>query len=569
MANAINGLVGYFHYNNIYVPDGTEATYTSKVWEDISPSSEVIQGAKVYPSKYTVDAGAINIHTSYLYPVTVYPPQTLMDGTHKSFGYELWVKGNVDIGDASMTNNIYLLNWSGLNSSTQISLNLQKDGGLDFKFLNYPTGSFWNGGTTIQLALDALREWTLLSVYYDSTDRTASLYMNGELLYKSPSSPEDFIPFNTGSSAWVLGYAVNYNLSSVKFYDKALTSDEVMKNYLTGWESEGLVEYTVPPVAPTNLIATNITGNSITLQWDTVAETDSYVIKRNGVVVGDLFTLNFTDTGLAENTTYNYEVIAKNYLGESSPVTISVKTLDIVVATTVESFEDENFEFNNTGSWNITADDKRSGLNSLKSKVVDNIYHVETHSFEIPIPTTAFNAKMSFYYKFFEYNSDGIKFVRVNGSNEVLNKVTDWTLYESPLEVGITNTLTLEHNTGLKADSYMLIDDLTVTYSIENATPSTEPQVTIVDISKSKISDETGMDRAIVTFKFSKDVTEYKVLVNGVDHTTGFLADSGGVVIADTDVTAEIDFTELGTEGNHRINIYGCTSDGTWTKYQA
>ena len=68
-----------------------------------------------------------------------------------------------------------------------------------------------------------------------------------------------------------------------------------------------------------------------------------------------------------------------------------------------------------------------------------------------------------------------------------------------------------------------------------------------------------------MTFQFDKGVIAWKALVGGVDHNTGFLADSGNSVTASTNITAEIDHTELQQEGENVVNIYGQGADGSWT----
>lgn len=99
------------------------------------------------------------------------------------------------------------------------------------------------------------------------------------------------------------------------------------------------------------------------------------------------------------------------------------------------------------------------------------------------------------------------------------------------------------------------------------------PSVTIVNIDaptpNNKMSDEPNMDRATITFKFDKDVTEWRVRTVGSDHETGTLADSGGAVAANTNIIAEVDWTELYQEGQNRINIYGKGIDGQWTAYNS
>ena len=82
---------------------------------------------------------------------------------------------------------------------------------------------------------------------------------------------------------------------------------------------------TEPPTTPTNLRVTWSTANSITLAWN--ASTDNsgvagYRIYRNGTQVGTSATNSYVDSGLAESTTYTYQVDAydgkPNYSGKSN-----------------------------------------------------------------------------------------------------------------------------------------------------------------------------------------------------------------------------------------------------------
>lgn len=105
-------------------------------------------------------------------------------------------------------------------------------------------------------------------------------------------------------------------------------------------------------------------------------------------------------------------------------------------------------------------------------------------------------------------------------------------------------------------------------YLLAFETQSTSPPIcTIVSLSKSKISDESGMNQSLLTFKFDQAVTEWRVRTIGVDPDTGILADSGGAVAANTEIIARIEWNELYQEGSNRINIYGRNADGQWTVY--
>lgn len=115
------------------------------------------------------------------------------------------------------------------------------------------------------------------------------------------------------------------------------------------------------------------------------------------------------------------------------------------------------------------------------------------------------------------------------------------------------------------------------------------PNPTIKNISRTKISDESGMQKSNVTFSFDVPVQAYTVNVIGVSWDTGMVADKGSRFISDIksqkvsdvklktvadirkiqgDIIAEIDWTELYQEGNNRVNIYGKDLNGSWTPYE-
>lgn len=103
--------------------------------------------------------------------------------------------------------------------------------------------------------------------------------------------------------------------------------------------------------------------------------------------------------------------------------------------------------------------------------------------------------------------------------------------------------------------------------SIPPQTPTVPPAPTIISVSRNKVSDEIGINSATIVFKFDTDVTQWSVNVMGVSSDTGTIADSGGSVLANTEITAIIDWIELYQEGQNRINIYGLNDFG-WTPYQ-
>lgn len=150
-------------------------------------------------------------------------------------------------------------------------------------------------------------------------------------------------------------------------------------------------------------------------------------------------------------------------------------------------------------------------------------------------------------------------------------------------------------------DDYGDKPNISATISYTMGTATTAPLVTIDSISRSKISAQTGDNTSIVTFHFDKDVSAWTVNVNGADHTTGTVAETGSgsggtsetvanlqsmtvstvdtytvgqlssgtqTITAGTQQQATINNTEMYQEGGNRVNIYGQSNvDGTWTPY--
>lgn len=122
---------------------------------------------------------------------------------------------------------------------------------------------------------------------------------------------------------------------------------------------------------------------------------------------------------------------------------------------------------------------------------------------------------------------------------------------------------------GLNERGKFVINNLTETGGfVFGITSLSKPTVTIISISKSKISAvQDGSNYSVVTFKFDVDVTAWEVRVSGAGNGTGTLADSGGALTANTEATATIDNTEGLVSGDNKVNIYGNNPAG-WTPYE-
>ncbi|HZM77788.1 MAG TPA: endo-1,4-beta-xylanase [Candidatus Limnocylindrales bacterium] len=101
----------------------------------------------------------------------------------------------------------------------------------------------------------------------------------------------------------------------------------------------GTIVDPTPPSTPTNLTAPTVTSNSVSLTWspstDNVGVTGYDVLRAPGAsggtftVVGSPTSTSFTDTNLPANTTFRYQVRAKdaagNMSGVSTPITVTTQ----------------------------------------------------------------------------------------------------------------------------------------------------------------------------------------------------------------------------------------------------
>ncbi|MBW7477857.1 fibronectin type III domain-containing protein, partial [Paenibacillus oenotherae] len=122
---------------------------------------------------------------------------------------------------------------------------------------------------------------------------------------------------------------------TVKAYDAA-GNLSVASNEVTVVTSAGVD--TQAPSAPAGLASTGKTENSVSLSWtastDNVAVT-GYDIFRNGTKVGSSTTTSYTDSGLAEETSYKYTVkafdAAANNSAASNEVTVVTLKGNVVI----------------------------------------------------------------------------------------------------------------------------------------------------------------------------------------------------------------------------------------------
>jgi hypothetical protein len=330
--------------------------------------------------------------------------------------------------------------------------------------------------------------------------------------------------------------------------------------------------------APTEVTnsTSQITDDTVMLKWTNPSDIDFHHIRilRDGVeLVNDYTEQFYMDTGLTEDTDYTYTIktvdVSRN---ESAGTVHAVKTLassNVITENTVEDFLDDGYAFPvtfGTNPWVRYSSTASNGSNGYIAS--GDITHSETSSvsFEITVSDSILTnleidwiVSSEHLYDFFHIYIDGVEYFNASGIDNGTEIVYD-------LASG-TYTVLLEYS---KDNSASLSDDKAYVSEIRliaKQESETAPIVSVSNIDKSKISDEAGMDTSTITFAFDTDVTEWTVRVNGVDHTTGVVADSGGAVSSGTEIQAVVDWTELYQEGNNRVNIYGKTAGGLWTPY--
>ncbi|MGC6589064.1 S-layer homology domain-containing protein [Paenibacillus sp. Dod16] len=78
--------------------------------------------------------------------------------------------------------------------------------------------------------------------------------------------------------------------------------------------------------AVTNLVGVSNSKENASLSWTAVPNATEYVVKRDGVVVGNPTTNSFSENGLTADTSYGYSVHAKIGATEGNAASVTVKT---------------------------------------------------------------------------------------------------------------------------------------------------------------------------------------------------------------------------------------------------
>jgi subtilisin family serine protease len=159
--------------------------------------------------------------------------------------------------------------------------------------------------------------------------------------YGASSGTSEAAPFVSGVAALLAGLHPTYTASQVV---QVVDGNTKPLSSLSGKTiSGGMVDaYNVlnaptlsgTPTAPANLVASAASSSSSKLTWSSSTGASSYLVDRspNGssswtqVGTTNSSTTSFTDTGQSPSTTYFYEVLASNSVGNSPPSNVSSDT---------------------------------------------------------------------------------------------------------------------------------------------------------------------------------------------------------------------------------------------------
>ncbi len=179
--------------------------------------------------------------------------------------------------------------------------------------------------------------------------------------------------FNDASPNWTQSYNGMSDVSVTAFDYWAVNGDDNNNQIIASTYGRGVFtgEFTATstpdteaPTAPSSLAASNITENTIDLNW--TASTDNvgvtgYDVYRNGSLIGNSTNTSYQATGLTANTSYSFYVIAKDAAGNSSAQSNTVNATTAAPDTTAPSAPTGLASSNVTDSsvdlnWNASTD---------------------------------------------------------------------------------------------------------------------------------------------------------------------------------------------------------------------
>ena len=175
-----------------------------------------------------------------------------------------------------------------------------------------------------------LNTWYHVAGVYNAAAQTLDIYVNGVLddgVLRGTVPAAQVLPtgINVNIGRRTGGFYFNGTIDEVRVYSRALSAAEIQADMNTP-----LVVPTTqgPPSPPGNVSATTINSSQINLNWTASTSTvgiANYIVQRcqgagctNFVQVATPTGTSYSDLGLASNTTYVYQVLAKDTAGTLS-----------------------------------------------------------------------------------------------------------------------------------------------------------------------------------------------------------------------------------------------------------
>jgi len=209
--------------------------------------------------------------------------------------------------------------------------------------------------------------------FYTTSDDASQLYIDGVLRINndaSPSTSERSVAIN-GLTAGQHTIKVLYRQSSgtarmeVRYSGPSISKQLIPATALTDTEPNATTPALPPvPTAPTNLVATATSANSIALTWnDNSSDEANFQLYRSAGDASSFIvyktlpanTTSFTDADLFANYTFYYKVVAINAGGSTTSNVVNTTTLDN--APVITEIVDLTMKFNTEANINIIAAD--------------------------------------------------------------------------------------------------------------------------------------------------------------------------------------------------------------------
>ena len=235
-----------------------------------------------------------------------------------------------DAGSLHLTTGMTLEAWvnpSALSGGWRTVIFKERPGGMAYSLYannnsNRPVGQVFttaeqNSTGTAQIPLNT---WTHLATTYDGG--ALKLFVNGSQVVERRGVRRnrelDGLLKMGGNAVW--GEWFSGLIDEVRIYNRALSAAEIQTDLAT----PVVAQDATPPTAPTGLLMTARTQNSISVSWN--ASTDNvgvagYGLYKNGASAGNSPVTTATLSGLSCGTSFSIGVDAVDQAGNRSPVT--------------------------------------------------------------------------------------------------------------------------------------------------------------------------------------------------------------------------------------------------------